>query len=428
MEKESIKLRNGTSIDRYVLDNGLKVLVEKLPEHNDCITLTTGINFAPIYENPKDNGIAHFIEHMLFKGTEEISRKELLDLIPNLGGYWTAYTNKGCTVSYIEISKKHTDTAIGLMADVLFNSTFGPNKINLERKVILQELRQDEFDERASDLFDETLFTKHPVRMPVIGTQDTIIAMERETLLEYYTRFYVPNNMIVYLVGDVDDDNINKLIGEFDKYPCKPVPKLEKIKEPKQNAKKIKFEERDSESAYVYLGMNLENKNGLLSHDHPDKFSMYAIEAILGGFKYNSRLMEEVREKKGLVYSIYANQQYFPGCTPFIVDFASEKKHVDNICKIIIDEINKLKTEKVSEEELEGIKKHIEGETLREIMNQTSRSGEMIKYEMCLGGIEKFKDFLPNIYKVTPDDVLRVANEYMDTENYTIAGILPRSD
>jgi predicted Zn-dependent peptidase len=397
---------------QYKLKNGLTILYHKKPTSSVAIEIAvkTGSN----NETSKISGISHFIEHVVFEGTKNYdSSKELANEIEKYGGELNAYTSDERTCYYVKIIKKHFDTALKILDQIVFNPTFNEENIEKERKVILDEIKMVTDEPRFHQwiLFEKTLFEKHPVRNPTYGTKEAIKTIKREDILKYYNTHYIPNNIIISAVGEIP--NFEKTIKKiFSKYTPKPIHKNKKVNEPIQTKPKKAKEKKEVSNSYAVFGYKTTNRL------ENDSYALDVIKAILGRGQ-SGKIFYEIRTKRGLAYDIGVYHEPASDYGFFAVHCGTDKKNINKIVKIVQEEFRKL--QKTTQEELEEAKDYIEGaHSLR--MEDTYALADNTSYWQQIGNAKMADEYIKKIRKITTTDLKRAAKKYF-TKNYTLTAI-----
>ncbi|MBW2996431.1 insulinase family protein [Candidatus Woesearchaeota archaeon] len=423
---EEIALDDGTVVQRNVLQNGLRLITQH--RNDGCLTIYSGICVGSNYERNGDSGLAHYIEHMLFRGTDNLSNIKVLDAIEGVGGRWNAETNPDYTSYTIRISKDHADLALRVLYDILFNSDFGPRKFEIERKAVLNEIREnaDSIENSLERLFFKTLFKEHPMKMPVEGTIEIVSDLERDYVFNRYKEFYVPNNVVLCIIGDIDEETYNGIASRFEKSEKKKIPGLESVIEPCISKRRVAVDDGwVDEGSYVTVGWQLRNGKKILGINDPDMDVIDLIDSLLVSSeeRMTGRLFQEVREKRGLVYSISSEYDALDDYSYFSVDFNSVKNDTDAIIDIILKEIKRIQTESVSVEELEKVKAYLISGHYLDNEGDEDRAKSLLTSEMFEKGVESFRDYRKKIQRISQEDVMRVANKYIDVDKCAIARI-----
>lgn len=417
MEKEKILKKLG--IQETVLDNGFKILTKHI---RGMRTVRTGITarFGSIYENDEINGIAHFFEHMLFKGTENRTLEDILGILDELGGDSNAYTSWDNVFYYITTLNKYFPKAVDLLADLVLNPVFNKKDIKTEKGVILQEIAMDEDDpwNVADELLYRNLYKKNPIRKRISGPVENIQRFSRKDFLRVHLEWYAVNNLFLVVVGGMNHKEVVEQAKEyFEDKISRPVPVFEKASDEPIRHKRIIVKKPDLTEAKLYLGLRAPDFN------NRDFYVMKVITSILGR-GWTSRLKKEIREKRGWSYATGAKYETSLVHSALIIYTNLPNRKIKEAESIIIRELSRLKNEKVPKEEL---KRHINSLITDYIIYQEKTRArfwfsEILEaetrndFESLLNGVRPLK-------KITQKDIIRVANKYLDTKNYVLAAV-----
>lgn len=397
-------------MQKHTLKNNLTIIFEKRQTKTVAIEITvkTGSN----NETKRINGISHFIEHMIFEGTKtRKSSREIANEIEKLGGELNAFTSSERTCFFSKVLNKHFDKALEVLSDIIKNPLFDKKAIEKERKVIIKEidLVTDEPRFHQWILFQKTLFKKHPTKNPTYGSKQAVKKLTRKDLLNYYKKFYKPNNIIISVVGNVKDVK-NKVNRQFKDIKQSKLKKQKTIKEPVQKKPIKKTEKKKLLSSYMVLGYKAP------ARVEKESYTLDIIHAILGRGQ-SGRLFDEIRNKRGLAYEI--GVQYEPAIDYgfFAVYLSTDKKNINKIKDIILQEFKKLK--KIKNKDIEEAKNYIEGNHTLENEDNFQFADKLAFWHMVKDA-DLAKDYIRKIKKVTKKDIIKVANKYLN-KNYTLA-------
>ncbi len=390
------------------LPNGLTVIFEK--KNSNSVAIEVNVKTGSCNEPRKLAGVSHFLEHLLFTGTNK--RKDAIAIsreIDRIGGEFNAATSHERTFYYTVVPKKHFNIGVEVLADMMQNTIFN-DSFEKERDVILKEISFTNDNPRSYQwlLFYKALFEKHPAKFPIYGNIKTIKNMEKEWVIDYYKKHYIPNNMSIAVVGDVNNP-FDKIKKEFTFSPGK-LPKQEKIDEPLQKKPKLVTETRKTEDSYMVFGYKVPSRS------NPHSYSLDVIKAILGG-GMSSRLFEEIRIKRGLSYGVAAQHDSNVGFGTFAIILNAHKDKKDIIKDIIIKEIKNLKN--LDEKGLEEAKTYIEGNYLLENESNSNRASTLNGWHMVKDARDA-EEYISKIKNVKKEDITEAADIYLN-ENYTFA-------
>ena len=394
---------------KVVLDNGLTILFEQ--KKGNAVVIEIMVKVGSNYEKVDERGISHFIEHMLFEGTKKRPTNLLIsNEIEKIGGEFNAYTTNERTCFYVKVLKKHFTTAIDVLADILQNSLFKKEDVIKERNIVVKEidLVNDEPRYYQWDLLQRTIFEKHPTKYPVYGSKKVIKGLTREKVLDYFNRYYIPNNMIISVVGDVN--NWQKEIKN--RFVSKRKTKLssKKISEPTQRKNKEKKEKRKIASTYSVMGFKT------VPRSHKDSYTLDIINGVLGRGQ-SGKMFTEIRAKKGLAYDVGTQHLADIDFGYFAIYATIDKKNLQLVKKTVLSELNKLKT--LSAKDLNEAKTFIEGDYLLEMEDPQKIADQIVFWEQA-GSANLIKSYVTNVNKVTLSDVKRVMEKYFKYHTFVI--------
>ena len=397
---------------KYRLKNGLKIIFDK--NSSKSVAIEVMFRVGSNDENKKISGISHFLEHMMFEGTK--NRKDsrtIANEIEKYGAEFNAYTSNNRTAFFIKILNKRCDIALDILSDMVKNPLFAVKNIEKEKQVILKEINMVTDDSRLHQwiLFQKTLFEKHPAKNPTYGNAAAIKNMGRNDIINYYAQHYVPNNMVISVVGNADNvkQKIEKYFGSLSQKKLIP---RKIIKEPLQKKTKKFVEKRKTSNSYMVLGYKT------ISRTNKDSYVFDVISAVLGKGQ-SGWIFEEIRNKRGLAYQVGV-QNELEGDYGFFAVFAGlDKKNIEKAKKIILQQFRKLET--ISKKELEESKTYIEGNyTLN--MEDNSQAADNIAFWETIKTASLADNYIKNIKKVKINDVKRVSKKYLNNK-YTLVVI-----
>lgn len=390
---------------KHILKNGLTVIIEK--RKSDSISVEALVKVGSNQENKNIFGISHFIEHMVFKGTKTKNAKEVGALIENVGGQINAYTNKERTAFYGKVPQKHFSVLLDVISDIVQNPVFDLEELKKEKNVVISEAKIWKDQPRLNQwlLLEKTLWKNHPCKNPIVGTIETIKKITRDDVLNYYKKFYVPNNTILTIVGDINENNINLIKEKFEnskKYEVN----IKKFKEEtltKNKQTKIKKDTSHSYFVLGFLGPDRLNK---------DSYVMDIIQNILG-YGMSSRLFTEIREKRGLAYEVKVAYEASIDFGYFVISLSTDKKNIKLAKELILKEFEKLKN--IDEKEIDITKESMEGQFLLEY-EDTNKLADLICFWEMIKDYNLYKEYIKNIKSVNKKDIARVIDKYF--KNY----------
>jgi predicted Zn-dependent peptidase len=402
--------------ERIKLDNGVRVVWEKIP-HVRSVSVGIWVGVGSRNETKENNGISHFIEHMLFKGTKKRSAKQIAAAIDNIGGKINAFTGKECTCFYTKTLDTHIDIAMDILADMFFNSKFSAKNIEIEKKVILEEIGmyEDSPEELVHDVFYKTVWNGNSLSYPILGTKESLININRDKVIDYMTKNYIPKNVVIAAAGNLDS---TKFLDTVKKYFDNWNPECNTDFE-YENAEfitDVKIKEKDTEQVHMCLGCNG------IEQGSNELYSLLAINNILGG-GMSSRLFQKIREKKGLVYSIYSYPSAYKDTGLFTVYAGMNPIHIGTVIELIIDEIRLLLNKGINKEELRKSKEQLKGNYILGLESTSSRMNSIGKSELLLNRINTTEEVLNLIDSINMESVEAVVKKVFKIDHISFSAV-----
>jgi predicted Zn-dependent peptidase len=409
--------------ERTTLSNGLRVVTAPLP-HAQSVACYIMLAAGSRYENASNRGIAHFAEHMFFKGTEKRpTSRDLTTVVDGMGGEFNAFTSKEYTGYYIRCAGAERDTALDVLVDMLRNSKFDSEELEREKGVILEEMNMyfDTPRDYVSSVYEELLFGSNPLGWETLGNRETIKAATRETFMDYLEHWYTPARIVVGVAGMVGDDlipSLEELLGDLGGNGTgSPAPaEVERSTEPR-----VRLHTKDSDQAQICIGVPS------YPLTHPDRYALQLLGTVLGT-GMSSRLFLEVRERRGLAYYVYGLNSAYTDAGTLYAQGGVDIKRVDEAISVIVDEFRKMAAEVVPADELEKARSLAKG---RFVLQTESPNGLILfglRREVLEGKAAEPEELLAGLDAVTADDVQRVAQDVIANEGMRLAVIGPFDD
>ncbi|HPA70887.1 MAG: insulinase family protein [Spirochaetes bacterium] len=401
---------------KHTTENGLTVLLEPI---EGVVSISAGlwVKAGSRHEKAGQHGYAHFIEHMLFKGTENYTAREIARLVDRVGGQHNAATNREYTCYYINVISDHLELTIEILADMYYRSLFDEAEIDKEKKVILEEIRmyEDTPDELVHDHFIESVLAEHPLGHSIIGDESSIAGVTRKKLVDFFNGYYLNNNCIFVIAGKFDVDDAKRLI---DTYFTSGGKKSEPDGSITDLSKRIyrRHVQRDLEQVHFCLGGEGVNKND------DDRWALYALSTLFGG-SMSSRLFQNIREKEGLCYSIYSFHSSYADKGIFGIYCGTSPENFERVMDLIQKESRALLENGITETELLDTKTYIKGNIALSMESTEVRMGQLARNEMNFGRYVPFEEIVDNINLVTLDDVMRVARRLLREQELSLVSI-----
>ena len=405
--------------DIHVLDGGLRVVIETLP-HTHSVSISCTVCVGSGHEDDAQSGMAHFIEHLLFKGTpRRPNPKILIETIEGVGGMIDAYTNVESTVYSVKVANIHLARAIDVLADMLQHPNMSAIDVEKERRVILEEIRTtaDSPAELVHLLADTALWGEQPLGRDIAGSEATVGGFNRDALYAFYQHAYTRANLVISVAGNIDSADVLRLIGEaFVDMPAG-TPAVILPTKPAQIGPKVALQHDDSEQVHFCISMLG------LGMDDPDRRAMLVFDAVVGG-NSTSRLFQEIREKRGLAYSVYAYAQQFAGSGQIGFYAGCNPSKAIEVVEIIREVLADVASNGMSHEEIERAKGAVRGSLVLSQEDSGSRMSRIGKNEIVYGHIMGFDEILKAISAVNSTDIKEIANDFL-TKTPTLALVGP---
>lgn len=402
------------NIKKTKLSNGIRVLTEKIP-YVRSVSIGVWVLAGTRDENLQNNGIAHFLEHMVFKGTKTRTSLELADSLESLGGQINAYTSKEHTCYYAHLLDEDLDIAIEILADMMLNSKLSTGDIQIEKDIVLEEITELEDDpgELVHEFFLQSLFQPHPMSYSILGSKETVKEIIQEDLIDFHISNYTANRIIISAAGNVDHDQVLNLVN---KYFCN-IPKLSNRKNtalsaenPSQSIYENKFQQ-----AHICLGKRIFN------YADERRYALMVLNTILGA-GMSSRLFQNIREKHGLAYSIYSFVDFFQEAGIFGVYLGTDKEKIDLTLDLVKKELQKLIDEPIPKDELFKRKNQLKGNLILGMESTSNRMDRLAKMEIYHGKFIPLEETIKAIETVDQDQLIELAFELFQESKlfYTI--------
>lgn len=409
-----------TPVTSTTLDNGLKVLVQE--DHStDLVAVDVWINAGSINETIETNGVSHFIEHLLFKATEKRGPGQVDMEIESIGASLEAKTSKDWTHYFTVVARRYLDKSLDIMADVVAGPKFEPGDVEHERRVIADEIARKDSNPISvlQDLIYDTAYKSHSYRMSIEGSKASVSNITRETIIDFYNRFYIPENTTIVLVGDISqDDAVAAVKKAFAGLKKKPLPQESITQEPARAEQVRKTVKRNTKLAYLGIAFPAPSVK-----DRPDVYAMDLLMSYLG-LGYQSWLSTELKDSQKLAVEVSSDflTQRDPGLAILIV--AAEPDKLAKTEESIFAKITDLRTNKMAEPDLARARRSLEGGFAFDIETFAGRASTLGFYE-ATDNFQFAQSYIENIRKVTPDDVLSLAKIYLDPNKAVVVTLGP---
>lgn len=408
---------------KYTLKNGLRVLISPLSE-TKAVTVLILLKVGSRYEQKNINGVSHFIEHLIFKGTKK--RPTTLDIskeLDGIGATYNAFTAKDHTGYYIKANYEKVELALDILSDILFNSKFDQAEIERERRVIMEEINMYEDNPMmmSEDLFEQTIYHGNPLGWQISGSKEVVGKLKREEMIDYFRSFYSPANMLISIAGKIDQ----RILGLVKKYfshdrTKKKFPSFSRINI-KQAKSRVNLKFKETEQVQLALGFP--------SYSYFDKriYPLFLLSVILGG-NMSSRLFISIRERLGLCYFIRSSANVYQDTGNLVIQAGLDKGRIDKAIKAILNELKKVVKEGVGRDELMKAKEYIKGKLILDLEDSESIAAFYAKQALLINKIIEPKNYLGKLNSVKLSDIKQVAKDIISSQRLNLSLIGPFKD
>ena len=402
-------------INKYTCPNGVRIVLENIPTVRS-VAIGVWIGTGSRNEDQQNNGISHFLEHMFFKGTKTRSAKEIAESFDSIGGQVNAFTSKEYTCYYAKVLDTHSQYALDVLADMFFNSTFVEEELNKERNVVLEEIKmyEDTPDDIVHDLLSRAVYEDHPLGYPILGIEETLNTFTGEKLNEYIHERYTPENVVISIAGNVSEAFIYEVEKYFGSYSGGS--KQSNEKRPVFHSNRIS-RKKETEQAHLCIGFEG------LQIGHEDIYSLIILNNVLGG-SMSSRLFQDVREQKGLAYSVFSYHSAYQDSGIVTVYGGTGAKQLDLLFETIQETLGKLKQDGITEKELTNTKEQLKGSLMLSLESTNSRMSRNGKNELLLKRHRSLDEIIELIDLVSKPSVDEMARSIF-TDKYSVTLISP---
>jgi predicted Zn-dependent peptidase len=399
-------------INKSILDNGIRVITERIP-YASSVSIGIWVANGSRHERRESNGVAHFIEHLLFKGTDRRSSLDIAREIDSVGGVLNAFTSREYVCYYAKVLDKFLPKAVDLLTDIFLNSTFDPEEIEKERRVVLQEINmmEDTPDDLIHDLFHQHFWKGHPLGMSILGDAESVSSLTRDSIVAYKDHMYRGDDIIVTAAGNLTHDQLIALLNQHllvvaggNGRSASALPVYER---------RIELVEKDLEQVHVCLGLKG------VQQTHPQRYDAFIMNAILGG-SMSSRLFQEVREKSGLAYSVYSYIASHADAGSLVVYAGASPENSAQLLEIMLRELGRFKSEPVPDDQLDGAREQLKGNLLLSLESSDNRMSRLAKNEIYFGTPMPLSEIMDGFDRVSAESIQRLACEILDNSALTL--------
>jgi predicted Zn-dependent peptidase len=403
------------------LDSGIRVVTESLPALRS-VAVGFWVGTGSRDESDEMAGASHFLEHLLFKGTERRTASEIAEAVESVGGDMNAFTAQELTAFYVRMPDHRLALALDILSDIVWSPALRPADVESERQVILEEIRMrdDTPDDLVHDLFSAAMFPDHPIGREIVGSPKTIEPMSRDAIAAFHAQHYHPSNVVVAAAGNLEHDEVVALVeagmrGAVGERPAR------MLHDGEPGPQAISVVEDDTEQVHLVLGMRA------LRRDDPDRYAFSVLNQVLGG-GMSSRLFQEVREQRGLAYSVYSYRAAFEETGALGIYAGTAPERVDEVLDVLDAQIARILADGgMSDREIESAKGHLTGSLALSLESSISRMHRIGRNELLLGEVPSLDEMVRDCEAVTAADVGRVVDRVFRDRPRTLAAVGPVS-
>lgn len=401
--------------NKTVLDNGMQVISEEI-NHVRSVSIGILVRCGSRYEDDATHGMAHFIEHMLFKGTPNRSAFDIARAIDSVGGVMNAFTGKEFTSFYIKIPDYHLNLAIDLLADIFMNSCFDEEEILKEKSVVIQEIHmlEDTPDDYIHDFFEALFWNDHALGFPILGTKEQVKAFQKQKLLRFFETNYKKQNLLLAAAGRLNHQILVDLVSRAFRPLCGKISKVESISPAVSS--KVAVIEKDLEQVHMVIGCLAP------SAISKQRYAASILNTITGGAS-SSKLFQEIRENRGLAYVIQSYLIPYMDVGMFGIYFGTSKNKIQEVLRLTFEIMKGLCKESPGKKEIHTAKELIKGNLLLSMENTDNRMTKLVKNEICFGRQLSVEEIISEIESVTPEDICSLARDMFLPEVISLAAI-----
>ena len=397
------------------------MVTERIPTVKS-VTIGIWVNVGSRDETPAQAGYSHFIEHMFFKGTASRSATDISREIDALGGEMNAFTTRETTTFYVKVLDQHLSKALDLLSDIFLRSRLGKTEIEKEKQVILEEIRmvQDDPEDLVQELHTQLVMGKHPLSRPILGRESTIVQIRRQDLLEYIDTHYRPEEIVLAVAGNFDQRKLEKTVArKFGRYQSS-ASRVSRKRQPPELCGGVTMKRKPLEQVHLCVGLK-----GVPA-GHKDRYAVYALNSVLGG-SVSSRLFQEIREKRGLAYSIYSFLSGYSDGGTVTVYAGTRSREVERVLDLVGRQIRRLARQGITGDELKRTKDQMKGGLMLSLESSHSRMNKLAKDELLAGAHTTLEDIISQINAVTELQICRAAHNLFAPSNMALTGLGPLS-
>jgi predicted Zn-dependent peptidase len=413
MAAEALALAADRTIHREVLPNGITIITEQM-DHIRSVSLGVWLKVGSRDEQAEENGLSHFVEHMVFKGTEHRSAEEIARQVDSIGGNMDAFTGKEMVCFNMIVLDEHLPIAVDVLSDMVLHPVFDETEVGRERGVIVEEIKMDEDnpDALVHETFMQNFYRNHALGLPILGTKDTVRKFDREKTLAYYRSKFLPENIVITAAGHVQHDTlVNLLRKEFEALPRGTNGFHGEA--PKTSSRIILRNKKSLEQVQICIGVPSYQVN------HERRFVGYVLNTLLGG-GMSSRLFQNVRERQGLAYAIFSELNPFKDTGCLAVYAGTSRESARKVVESVMRELREVKSGELSEDEVKRAKDQLKGSLMLSLESSMARMSNLARQEMYHDRFMGMDEIIERVQAVTRENVVESANDMFQTDKIAV--------
>jgi len=402
---------------KTALKNGLRVITEKMPAVRS-VSLGVWMDVGSRHERPEQNGVSHFIEHMLFKGTKHRTARQIAAELESIGGNLNAFTSREYTCFAARILDEHLDIAVDVLADITCNATLTLPNIRREKMVVCEEIKEaeDNPSDHIHDLFARTFWGGHPLGQPILGTQKTVTGIKRSQVVDFLRSHYRSGSIVIAAAGCISHTKLVRLVKR--KFSFTPGEADKASQAFRSKGKAVKFAPNTNSQTHLCLGyLGLE-------YGAKEKMAALALNTYLG-VGMSSVLFQKIREERGLAYAIYTFHDFYRDAGVFGIYLGTDKKHLKQAVEIILTELERAKKRRLSQAKLDTIKRQMKGQLALGMESSSNRMNRLARQELMLQSYQSYRQMLKGVDKITSSQILELSNRIFDNSAATMVVLGP---
>jgi len=402
---------------KTILRNGLRIVTEQIPSVRS-VALGVWIDVGSRHEQGTENGLCHFIEHMLFKGTRKRDARELAAALESLGGSLNGFTSREQTCFYARFLDEHLPTAVDVLADLACNSTITAEHVEREKKVVLEEIKEalDNPSDKIHDIFAQTFWGHHPLGQPIMGPPKNILALSRPDVLRFMKEHYRAGSVVIAASGSISHDKLVRLVKDKFRF-------VSGVSNSAQMAgyradKTVKLERSRGKQTHLCLGFSTP------PYSRPEKMTILALSSFLGG-GMSSVLFQKIREDRGLAYAVYSFNDFYRDAGVFGVYLGTDSENLPKATELVLTELRRMKRRKLTPAQLKTLKSQMKGHLILSQESPNGRMNRLARQELMVGRFQTVQEMIKEIERVSSTGVCEMANRILDESKVAVAVLGP---